>query len=40
MVQQAKRLLDGFKDGMMDMQEVVPSSVKYLAEWVELMERC
>ena len=40
MVKQGKSLLDSFKDGMMDMQEVVPLSVKYLAEWVELMERC
>jgi len=32
--------LDSFKDGMMDMQKVVPLSVKYLAEWVVLMERC
>jgi len=39
-VKQGKSLLDSFKDGMMDMQEVVPLSVKYLAEWVELMERC
>ena len=40
MVKQGKSLLDSFKDGMMDMQEVVPLSVKYLTEWVELMERC
>jgi len=39
-VKQGKSLLDSFKDGMMDMQEVMPLSVKYLAEWVELMERC
>ena len=30
----------GFKDGMVDVCETVPLSVKYLAEWVELMERC
>ena len=39
MVKQGKSLLDSFKDGMMDVQEVVPLSVKYLAEWVELLER-
>ena len=30
----------GFKDGMVDVCETVPLSVKLLAEWVELMERC
>ena len=30
----------GFKDGMVDVCETVPLSVKYRAEWVELMERC
>ena len=30
----------GFKDGMVDVCETVPLSVKYLAEWVELMEKC
>ena len=39
MVKPSKSLLDSFKDGMIDMQEVVPLSVKYLAEWVVLMER-
>ena len=30
----------GFKDGMVDICETVPLSVKLLEEWLSLMERC
>ena len=40
MVKQGKSLLDSFKDGMVDVQEVVPLSVRLLEEWLKLMEKC
>ena len=30
----------GFRDGMVDVQEVVPLSVRLLEEWLKLMEKC
>ena len=30
----------GFRDGMVDVQEVVPLSVKLLENWLKLMEKC
>ena len=30
----------GFRDGMVDVQEVVPLSVKLLEDWLKLMEKC
>ena len=30
----------GFKDGMVDVCETVPLSVKLLEEWLALMEKC
>ena len=29
----------GFRDGMVDVQEVVPLSVRLLEEWLKLMEK-
>ena len=30
----------GFRDAMVDVQEVVPLSVKLLEDWLKLMEKC
>ncbi len=30
----------GFRDGMVDLQEVVPLSVRLLEDWLKLMEKC
>ena len=30
----------GFRDGMVDVQEVVPLSGKLLENWLKLMEKC
>ena len=30
----------GFRDGMVDVQEVVPLSVRLLEDWLKLMEKC
>ena len=30
----------GFRDAMVDVQEVVPLSVRLLEEWLKLMEKC
>ena len=30
----------GCRDGMVDVQEVVPLSVKLLEDWLNLMEKC
>ena len=30
----------GFRDGMVDVQEVVPLSVRLLDDWLKLMEKC